>query len=654
VSARPTDNHPPDRDIYRPPQDLTSLASRGERPDRDTAFRTLRRLLRYLGPYKGRVTLAVLSLVAMAAFDALRPVVIMLVIDRVIVAGEVELLLPLIGAIAAISLALAGATFSLTVLRRSIGERVVRDLRGELYGHLHHLDQRFHDQAHTGELISRTSTDVQAVRRFTGMGLLSSLRIVVTIVVIVIAGLYLNVPMTGLILLTGPFLYLTVRSFARKAKPAFQAVHEQNAAVSDALSENVTGIRVVRSFGQEDAEDERFDHENRESLARHLVAAGIRARHAPLMDFWVLLSRALLIIGGGLIVLGGGATIGTLVAFDSYLSRIMGPIREAHGLIDMAGEALSASERIFGLLDLRPTISDPVEVVDGGWARVEAAGVAGAADDEADDDALLAEARPSAGPAVELRDVSLTHGDHAVLRDIDLTVRPGETLALVGTTGAGKTSLVNLVNRSYDPTDGCVRRGGRPLADYHLADLRRRVTLVSQESFLFSTTVYENIAYGRFDATPDEVEDAARRAFAHDFIAKLPAGYDTIVGERGAGLSGGQRQRIAIARALVMEPEVLLIDDATSALDTETEWGIWAGLEEVVADATTIVVAQRLSTLRGVDRIAVMEDGAISELGTHDQLLARGGRYAHMYALQSSGLSDDAAGHGDDVRGCPA
>lgn len=592
-----------------------------QRLNRAEAWKAFRRLLAYLRPYRGRVAAAVLSLLAMAGLDVLRPVVIMLVIDRVLVDGEPGLLLPLLAAVAVISLALAGATFALTVLRRSIGERVVRDLRSELYGHLHHLDQRFHEDTPTGELISRTSTDVQAVRQFMGHGLLSSLRIVVTFAVVLIAGLWINVGMTALIVLAGPAMYLTVRSFGRQAKPAFAAVHEQNASLSEALSENITGIRVVRSYGQEDAESYRFDFENQLAFDRQLEVAEIRARHAPVMDFWVLLSRAALVLGGGLIVINGGATLGALVAFDGFLSRLMGPIREAHGLINLAGESLSATDRIFGLLDRKPIVVDPTEPV-----------------------------QPTDPPGIEFDDVRLVRGGQEVLHGIDLRVEPGETVALVGTTGAGKSSLVHLVNRAHDPTSGSVRLAGHDLRDFDIAELRQRVTIVHQESHLFSTTVYENIAYGRPTATPDEVEDAARRAYAHDFIEQLPAGYDTVVGERGAGLSGGQRQRIAIARALVMHPDVLLIDDATSALDTETEWGIWSGLKDVVGNATTIIVAQRLSTLRGVDRIGVMEGGRIIELGSHDELLAHGGRYAEMYKLQTTSVLGEDHPEAEDVR----
>lgn len=584
----------------------------GQRLDRRAAWTTFLRVIRHLRPYKGRMVFAVANLSAIAILDVLRPIVIMLVIDEVIVGGADGLLYPYIGLIILVSALLAGALFALTVLRRSIGERVVRDLRGELYGHMHHLDQRFHEDTPTGELLSRTGTDVQAVRRFMAVALLSAMRIVLTIGVIIVAGLMIDIPMTLLMLVTGPAMYLTVRSFSRQTKPAFARVHQQNAALSKALSENVTGIRIVRSYGQEDAESERFDLENREAYERQMAVAGIRSRHAPLMDFWVLLSRGALLLGGGLLVIAGNVSIGALVAFDGFLSRIMGPIKEAHTLIDAAGESMSAADRMFELLDRKPAVVD------------------------APDPAAVPDR-----PGIGFHGVHLIRGGHEVLRGVDLEVEPGETVALVGTTGSGKSSLVHLVNRGHDPSRGTVTLGGIDVKAFDLASLRRTVTVIHQESHLFSTTVWENIAYGRADATRDEVEEAARLAFAHDFITGLEHGYMTIVGERGAGLSGGQRQRIAIARALVMRPEVLIIDDATSALDTETEWGIWSGLEQVVAEATTIIVAQRLSTLRGVDRIGVVERGRIVELGGHDELIALDGRYAQMYALQSSTVTGD-------------
>ncbi|MEX0592150.1 MAG: ABC transporter ATP-binding protein [Nitriliruptoraceae bacterium] len=586
----------------------------GERLDRREAWATFRRVFGHLRPYKGRMGFAIANLLAMAGLDVLRPIIIMLVIDEVIVGGEQDLLYPYIGIILLVSLLLAAALFALTVLRRSIGERVVRDLRGELYGHLHHLDQRFHEDTPTGELLSRTGTDVQAVRRFMAVALLSTIRIVLTIAVIIVAGLFISIPMTLLMLLTGPAMYLTVRSFSRQTKPAFASVHQQNAALSEALSENVTGIRIVRSYGQEEAETERFNRENREAMDRQMAVARIRASHAPLMDFWVLLSRGILLLGGGLIVIGGGATIGALVAFDGFLSRIMGPIKEAHTLIDAAGESMSGADRMFELLDQKSAVTDPEEPV----------------------------TIPDK-PGIGFEGVHLIRGGHEVLRGIDLDVSPRETVALVGTTGSGKSSLVHLVSRSHDPSAGRVTLGGRDVKDYDLASLRRKVTVIHQESHLFSTTVWENIAYGRPDATREEVEEAARLTYAHEFISELKDGYMTVIGERGSGLSGGQRQRIAIARALVMRPDVLIIDDATSALDTETEQGIWMGLESVIADATTIIVAQRLSTLRGVNRIAVMDAGRIVELGNHDELIALDGQYAQMYALQSATVIGDGA-----------
>lgn len=581
-------------------------ARHGHRISRREAWSTFWRLMGHLRPYKGRMTAAVATLLAIAGLDVLRPIIIMLVIDEVIVGGNHDRLVPYLGLIVAVSLFMAAALYALTVLRRSIGERVVRDLRDQLYRHLHHLDQQFHDATPTGELLSRTGTDVQAVRRFMAVALLSALRIVLTISVIIAAGAFINVPMTLLMLATAPAMYVTVRNFSRQAKPAFAKVHEQNAALSSALSENVTGIRIVRSYGQEAAEAARFDDENRTAYDRQLAVARIRSRHAPLMDFWVLVSRGLLMVAGGLLVINGQASLGALVAFDGFLSRTMGPIKEAHTLIDAAGESMSAADRMFELLDRATLVDTPPAPVN-------------------------AESRPG----ITFESISMRRGGQLILADIDLAIRSGETVALVGMTGSGKSSLVHLINRAHDPTNGRVLLGGRDVKEYDLTHLRRQVTVIHQESHLFSTTVRENIAYGAADASDAEVEQAARLAHAHEFITQLPKGYLTVVGERGAGLSGGQRQRIAIARAIIMQPEVLIIDDATSALDTETEGAIWSGLEPLVRQATTIIVAQRLSTLRGVDRVAVMHEGRIVEIGSHEELMAHAGRYRHMYELQS-------------------
>ena len=580
-----------------------------------SGFTTFLRLLRYLKPYRLATGLALVSMTAAAGLDVVRPLLVREIVDRVIVAGELGSLPPLVGALLAVAVAMGGATFALTYLRRYVGEHVTRDVRRDLYRKLHYLDASFHDEMPTGELISRTSTDVQALRRLMGYALLTGLRLVATAVFVLVIGITLSPPMTAVILLCAPGLWLTVRHFQRQIRPAFQAVHEQNANLATALAENITGVRVVRSFGQETAEEHAFGTENRRTLLRHVTAARIRSRHAPIITFWTYLARILLLVVGGWLVITDRTTLGTLVAFDGYLLRIITPMREAPVLIDAGGEAISSAERIFGLLDEPRRIADPPQ-------PARPAGVRG---------------------KLHVEGVGFGYNGVPVLRGVDLTVRPGETVAVVGPTGAGKSTLVRLLQRAYDPDSGSIVLDGRDLRNYSLQQLRRAVSVIPQESFLFSTTIAENIAYGRPEASPEEIEDAARRAQAHEFISRLPEGYRTRVGERGAGLSGGQKQRITIARALVSRPAILVVDDATSAVDTETELAIWNALGDVMARTTTLVVAQRLVTLRRVDRVFVVERGRIVEAGTHDDLVAQGGAYARMVALQQD---TDAIGAG--------
>jgi len=597
----------------------------------------LLRVFRWLKPYPGQVVLALLCLGAAAALDAARPLIIMAVIDRVIVGGEVERLLPLVGAIVAVSLAHGLATFGFTYGRRLVGERVVFDLRDAVYAHLQRLDARFYDRHRTGELMSRAGNDVQLIRHMMAFGLFTLRRIAASTAFVLAAAVALSPSLTAIALAGAPGLYVLVRRFHSRIKPASRITQEWNARLSAAVQENVAGIKVVRAFGQEAQEEAKFDRVNRGHRAANLDAAAIRARYAPLLELWGVLVRGMLLLVGGWLVMEGRVTIGALAALDGYVVRLIQPVREVHHLVDLVGEGFAAAERIVELLEARPQLVDPGEDSRGEREAETAAGASRGGDRRAPG--------RRRGARIVLEGVSLRYGDGGwALRDIDLQVEPGGTVLLMGPTGAGKTSLLRLLNRTYDPTEGRIFLDGKDLREYPLKELRRRVGVIPQEPFLFSMSVYDNIAYGWPDAPREAVEEAARRARAHDFIVELSEGYHTRVGERGAGLSGGQKQRIAIARALLIDPDVLLFDDPASALDAETEARLWEDVAGVLEGRTSFIVTQRPIRLPRTVRIVVMEGGRIVADGDHARVMAASPFYARLWALHEEGKVGSAGG----------
>ncbi len=625
-------------------------------------MQTVLRLLGYIRPYKGLFVLALLGVILMSATEVLKPLLIKFVVDDVIVGQRLDSLVPLVTAIILTAAAHAGLFYGGTYLRRYIGERIVYDLRNALYHHLHYLEAKFHDTSRTGELMSRVTSDVHSIRRFMGFGLLMIVRIVARVAFVAGAALILSWKLTLFVMLVAPLLYLTVRHFQRQVESAYLAFQKKMASMTATLQENITGVRVVRSFGQEAREESKFETENYGVFERSVDAVRIRANHAPMIEFWSLLSRGILLVAGGWFVIQGEITIGTFVAFDGFLGRLMQPFRQLPEIFDMLGEGKASGERIFEILDTKPSIEFGVssrkldrpegrvtfenvsfnyEVVvhpeGGGAMSVAAMGMGGGGGPGGGG------RRMGGAPSSKNQDRRLVAGkarELPAIRNIALDVKPKETVAILGQTGSGKSTLMHMINRTYDPDEGRILLDGVDLRELPVQRLRRHIAVVPQESFLFSTTVFENIAYGRPDASLDEVIEAAEKAQAHEFISALPHGYETVIGERGAGLSGGQRQRLTLARAILLRPAILVIDDATSAVDMETEYLIWDALKEVVKESTTFVVAQRISTARNADRIIVIEDGRIVEDGTHETLLKQNGVYRRIYDVQEEGHFD--------------
>ena len=566
---------------------------------------TFIRLCGFLRDYKRGVwwsaILATLAMVATIAIPALTGAAI-----GAIESGDREQL-----RIYAIAIAVAGfLRLGLTVARRLIAGRlslgVELDLRDRVYTHLLGLDLGFFDSHQTGQLMSRATVDLQSVRFFLGYGLVLISQAALTLVFAAIAMVIVD-PLLALVALSPiPLVVWIAQRYSRRARPALQEVQQRIGELTVDVEETVGGVRVVKAFAAEERREQRFRHSVGRVFEQSMIATRLRAFYNPFIAFLPQIGLAALLLVGGRAVVSGRITLGEFTAFYGYLLMLTGPIRTLGWTLGLAQRASASGARLFELLDREPRII------------------------AAPDAAPL----PPGDGRVELRDVTFVYGDEPgavpALRDVSLTVEPGTTLAIVGATGSGKTSLVGLIARMYDPSEGAVLVDGADVRTVDPSELRREIAVVNDDPFLFSDTVHANIAYSRGDASREEVVAAARRAQAHEFISELPDGYDTVVGERGLTVSGGQRQRIAIARAVLAEPRILVLDDATSSIDGTTEREIKLGLEEAMAGRTTLVIAHRLSTIALADEIAVLDAGRLIDRGTHDELIRRSPFYREV------------------------
>jgi ABC-type multidrug transport system fused ATPase/permease subunit len=497
---------------------------------------------------------------------------------------------------------------ALMVARRLIAGRlslnVEYDLRQSLYTHLQGMSFGFYDKHQTGQLLSRATSDVSAVRMFLGYGLVFITQYGASLIA---ASALLLITSWQLALITFvllPPIAIVATRYSRRSHPVLRDVQQRIADVTTHAEESIVGVRVVKAFAQEDAEAARFAERTERVFVRELDSARIQARYSPLLDLLPQLAFAVIILAGGLLVIDGNLSLGGFISYNLYLALLIWPLRMIGMWIGQYQRAVASGERIFELLDETSDITDPPhprELPDGGG---------------------------------ELRFEALTFGydpDRPVLHDLDLAVEPGSTIAVIGRTGSGKTTLTSLIPRFYDPQGGRVVLDGVDVRDLRLADLRGSIATVGEDTFLFSTTVAGNIAYGRPGATREDVVEAARRAQAHEFIEALPEGYDTVIGERGLTLSGGQRQRLSIARALLVDPRVLILDDATASVDATTEARIRLALQAVMEGRTTIIIAHRLSTIALADEIVVLEHGRVAARGRHDDLVDTNATYAEIW-----------------------
>ena len=571
-------------------------------------MKILLRLRPFLRPYRLQASLALIVTLVLTILLLLVPAIIRLVIDVGLAQQDAQVLAGAALALLGIGALRSGLIYAQRYLGEWLASHIGYDLRNRLYNHIQFLPFSFHDHAQTGQLISRCIEDVRAVERFTGFGVIELIRL--GLLMLGITGLlfYQSPQLAAIALLPMIPLVLITTLFGRRVGDYFFKVDVALGDLSSQVQENVSGVQVVRAFAREPYEIDRFAGKNRSLYWARVRVNSIFAWVMPTSHFLVASGTILILWFGGQMVLAGEMTIGELVAFNSYLLLLAAPAQQLTWLVNAAGEAVAGLQRSFEILDLQPEIQSPPQAV----------------------------TLPALQGQVEFRGVSLHYPDQTIpaLEGVDLRVEPNQVIALIGPTGSGKTSLANLIPRFYDPSQGAVLVDGVDVRQLELEALRRQIGIVLQTSLLFSVTIAENIAYGRPDATQQEIEAAARLAQAEEFIAQLPDGYQTVVGERGVTLSGGQRQRLAIARALLLNPRILILDDSTSSVDTETERLIQSALERLMEGRTTFVIAQRLSTVRRADLILVMQDGRIAEQGTHLELLEQDGLYREIYELQ--------------------
>jgi subfamily B ATP-binding cassette protein MsbA len=577
-----------------------------------------------LRPHSWRLAMAGLAVLGEAGTSLLEPWPLKIVVDNVLkpkkthgwlnhlihsTAGADSLAILKLAAIAALIIACVGAlcSYAEKYLTTSVGQWVMHDLRRTLYSHVQKLSLSYHDNKQTGDLISRATTDIDAIQSFIATGLLSAVLDIVTLFGMVAVMLYVNWRFTLIALSIAPPLFAVVFTYTRRIKKASRAVRKKEGEITSILQEAFSSIRVIRAFAREDFEQRRLEEESLESVEIALRARSLKARLAPLVEIIVSCGTSLVLWFGARMVLDGTLSTGSLIAFIWYLGKMYKPMQDLSKMTDTYSRAAVSYERICEVLETER------EVRDMPGAR---------------------RAAPFRG-RIEFDHVFFHYDPNApVLQDVTFRIEPGQVAALVGPTGAGKSTIAGLLPRFYDPTDGAVRIDGQDIRRFQQKSVRRQISFVLQETLLFHGTIWNNIAYGKPEATRAEIVRAAELANAHEFIERLPDGYNTILGERGATLSGGQRQRLAIARAIIRDTPILVLDEPSSGLDAASEKLVFEALDRLIEGKSSIIIAHRLSTIQRADIIFVVQSGRIVQRGTHDELMALGGLYAELYELQ--------------------
>ncbi len=611
------------------------------------AWSTFRRLFGYITPY-WELKVIVIVIIITTLFSVLSPAIVGNIIDTVgnVAAGESvpgatgmegfanRILIPVVetlnqdpmsydrtvlmvfsGSLVVIAVLEGGLSYIQRYTLEIISQRAGFDMRDDMYNSLLEQSFSFYDQQRTGQLMARATGDINMLGRFFNFGFRLALSNGLLLVLVIYSMASINTRLTLVSIIILPFLLVTTLNFSRRIRPMWQEIREQNGVITSVMQENLSGLRVVRGFSREEFEEEKFWTELMKYFDINIEMAKLRAFFRPLTSLISGIGVVIIIMYGGTLVIEEALSLGSMIAFYFYLVRLMGPVRMLGFMTGMFVRAQAASERVFEIIDANIDVHDKEDAV----------------------------TQESVEGHLTFEDVWFSYdGENMVLKDIDLDVKPGQTVAILGATGSGKSSIINLIPRFYDVTRGSIKLDDVDIRDMTIKSLRGHIGIVRQDPFLFSTTLRENIAYGVDNASSKEVREAAQQAKIHEFIDGLPEKYETKVGERGVTLSGGQKQRVAIARALLKNPKILILDDSTSSVDTQTEYEIQQALDELLENRTTFIITQRLSSIKKADYIIVLEDGEIREKGTHEQLMELDGIYRKLYDTQISGARGGA------------
>jgi subfamily B ATP-binding cassette protein MsbA len=586
-------------------------------------------------PYWKGLALAFVGVLGESLSDVLEPWPVKVVIDNVLHskmpsgwlgrfvaevfgADKIAILNFAVAAVGVIAILGAVSSYCEKYLTTSVSQWVTHDLRRSLYNHIQQLSLLEHEHAQTGDLISRVTSDIGAVQDFINSALLGILVNLLTLVGMIGVMFYIDWRFTLIALSIVPALFVVVYTFTRRIRKASRAVRKKESQLVSIVQEVLTSMRVVKAFAREDFEVLRFESQSRANVKTALEARSIKAKLTPIVDVMVAIGTCLVLGYGARLALSGKLSAGVLVVFLLYLGKMYKPMRELSKLTDTVSKSIVGYERIQEVLQIHSRIADSV----------------------------LARRAPRFQGQIEFDQVSFSYdGKVDVLKNVSFCIKPGQVAALVGPSGTGKTTIISLIPRFYDPQSGTVKIDGQDVHNYQLKSLREQISFVLQETMLFHTSVLENIAYGRPDATREEIIRAAKLANAHDFIEALPDSYDTTIGERGSTLSGGQRQRIAIARAIIRDTPILILDEPTTGLDSASEQAVIEALDRLIKGKTAIIIAHHLATVRKADVIFVIQDSELKEEGNHEELLALGGLYADLYKIQTTEANDQLAEH---------